>query len=127
MKTSNFTPEQLGASADGALGAVTEAGANGPALVDAWIETGNAAAVQAVAESAQGPARKTARRGMNVLKARGVAVPAAHRKGRLASRSDSSHQAWLLPPDSTGTEALVLAESQPSGSYQACFVFFREG
>ena len=68
---------------------------------------------------------------MNVLKARGVTIPQTVRTSLLATGADSSpaeaRQAWLLPPDSSGTEGLVLAERQPSGSYQACFVFFRHG
>ena len=88
-------------------------------------------AVHAVAELGQGLARKAARRGLNVLKARGVTIPEAPRTGRLVTAPESSpgdaRQAWLLPPDSSGTEGLVLAERQPSGSYQACFVFFRHG
>lgn len=129
-KTSiKFAPEQLGASAERALHYVEQAGDDAPALVSEWINTANAAAVQAVAELGKGSARKSARRGLNVLKARGVAIPEAPRSGRLAAAdqapTDLMRQAWLLPPDSSGTEGLVLAERQPSGSYQACFVFFR--
>lgn len=131
-KTSTqFAPEQLGASAERALHFANQAGAEAPALVSEWIKAGNAAAVHAVAELGQGLARKAARRGLNVLKARGVAIPQTPRTGRLATAADSSpteaRQAWLLPPDSSGTEGLVLAERQASGSYQACFVFFRHG
>lgn len=130
-KTSHFAPEQLDASAERALQFAQQAGADAPALVSEWIKVSNAAAVHAVAELGQGLARKAARRGLNVLKARGVTLPQAPRTGRLAAAADSSpgeaRQAWLLPPDSSGTEGLVLAERQPSGSYQACFVFFRHG
>jgi hypothetical protein len=126
--TNSFAPEQLGASADRALHFIDTAGAEAPSLVEEWIKSSNAAAVQAVAELGQGLARKAARRGLNVLKARGVSIPEAPRTGRLSGTAASSaREAWLLPPDSSGAEGLVLAERQPSGSYQACFVFFREG
>jgi hypothetical protein len=125
--STSFAPEQLGASADRALHFIHLAGADAPLLVEAWIKSSNAAAVQIVAELGQGAARKAARRGLNVLKARGVSVPDAPRTGRVLDTGASAREAWLLPPDSSGTEGIVLAERQPSGSYQACFVFFREG
>jgi hypothetical protein len=129
--SSHFAPEQLDASAERALQFAHQAGPDAPALVSEWIKVANAAAVHAVAELGQGLARKAARRGLNVLKARGVTIPQTPRTSRLATGPDSApgeaRQAWLLPPDSSGTEGLVLAERQPSGSYQACFVFFRHG
>ncbi len=126
--SSSFAPEQLGASAERAIHFVEAAGTDAPSLVAEWISASNAAAVQAVAELGQGLARKAARRGLNVLKARGVAIPEAPRTGRiLTAPAELSREAWLLPPDSTGTEAVILAERQPSGSYQAAFVFFKDG
>lgn len=128
--SSIFSSEQLEASADSALGVVAGAGADAPALVAEWIKANNAAAVQAVAELGDGAARKAARRGLNVLKARGVNIPEPSRKGAAQPASpaaEAARQAWLLPPDSGGTEALVLAERLPSGSYNAAFVYFRDG
>ena len=124
----SFASEQLQASADSAAAVVAAAGPDGPALVEAWIKAANAAAVAAVAEQGEGAARKAARRGLNVLKARGVGVPSAPRTGRLPSASaELLREAWLLPPDASGTLALVLAERQSSGSYNAAFVYFRDG
>jgi hypothetical protein len=128
VSSSTFAPEQLEASADSALGAVAAVGARAPALVAEWINGSNAAAVQVVAELGEGAARKAARRGLNVLKARGVNIPALSRKGRAPSaQADISREAWLLPPDGSGTEAIVLAERQSSGSYHTAFVYFRDG
>jgi hypothetical protein len=124
--SSSFATEQLEASADSALGAVAAAGANGPLLVAEWIRVSNAGAVQAVAELGEGAARKAARRGLSVLKARGVTIPELPRKSRPGS-IEAERVAWLLPPDSTGTEGLVLAERQASGSYNTAFVYFRDG
>jgi hypothetical protein len=130
--STNFVSEQVGASADRALHFVDLAGADAPSLVAEWVKTSNAAAVQAVAELGQGVARKAARRGLSVLKARGVAIPrppSAERPRSTAepALADAGRQAWLLPPDGSGTEGLVLSERQPSGSHHACFVFFRDG
>jgi len=127
QKTSHFAAAELGAGPDQALQFIAQLGERAPLLVEEWIKSGNAAAVQAAAELGQGPARKVARRGLNVLKARGVNIPAAPRTGRIEQDAGAAREAWLLPPDSSGVEGLVLAERQASGSYQACFTFFREG
>jgi hypothetical protein len=124
---SRFAPEQLGASADQALHFITSAGDQAPQLVEAWIKSGNAAAVQTAAELGEGAARKAARRGLNVLRARGVPVPAAPRTARLEPGPSGAREAWLLPPDNTGVVGIALAERQASGSYHVSFVFFRQG
>lgn len=122
-----FTSEQLEASGEAAVSAAQKAGGRAEALVSEWVRTGNAAALAAVAEQGQGAARKAARRGVNVLKSRGANVPSSRRTGRIAvaGTSEAARQAWLLAPDGGGTQAIVLAERQGSGSYQACFVYFR--
>jgi len=136
--SSSFTPEQIGADADRALSLISQAGTGAEALVDEWVRAGNARAVQAVAEQGQGLARKAARRGLSVLKARGVALPSETRTGRIASIGGvsmgsavsapaSAREAWLLAPDGSGALGVVLAERQPGGSYHTCFVFFRDG
>lgn len=131
QNTSRFAPDQLGAGADQALNSLARAGSDAALLVEEWIKAGNAAAVQAAAELGSGPARKTARRGLNVLKSRGVELPAAPRTGKIAGAPSASaaagaREAWLLPPDPNGVVGIVLAERLASGSYQACFVYFRE-
>lgn len=125
--TSHFAPDQIQASADQALRTLEQAGANATRLVEEWVKAGNAAAVQVTAEHGTGAARKSARRGLNVLKSRGVALPPpAPRVGRIGSDVVGPRQAWLLPPDPNGVVGIVLADPLPSGSYQACSVFFRE-
>lgn len=125
--SSSFSTEQLDADAERALAVVEAAGASAPALVAEWLQRSNAAAVQAVAELGDGAARKAARRGLSVLKARGVQLPELPRKGRAPAAVEATRQAWLLPPDSSGVVGLVLAERQSSGSYVAAFVYFRDG
>src|SRR5215831_11714855 len=72
-----FGSELLEVGADRARAAVVDAAERGPDLVDAWVDAKNAAAVAALAADEQAPAlsRKAARRGLNVLKARGIAIP----------------------------------------------------
>lgn len=126
--SSNFASEQLEASADNALQQAAAAGAGAATLVEAWIQRGNAAAVAVLAELGEGAARKAARRGVNVLRARGVPIPSVTRPARapLVASAEAARQAWLLPPDATGTVGIILAERQPSGSFGATFVFFKD-
>ena len=70
-----FDDALLAASGDTALAAVSTAGSGAEALVAAWIKAGNAEAVNEVAERGAGSIRKAARRGINVLKSRGVPIP----------------------------------------------------
>jgi hypothetical protein len=127
--STNNASERLEADADSALALIQAAGADAPALVAEWIKVSNAAAVHAVAELGEGPARKAARRGLNVLKARGVNLPESSRKAPLAGSAspEATRQAWLLPPDGSGVAGLVLAERQVSGSYNTAFVYLRDG
>ncbi len=124
--TSSFAADQISVSKERALEVATGQGEQAPLLVEAWIAAGNAAAVQAVADAGQGTLRKAAKRGLNVLRARGVSVPVAVQKAPPSAAS-AAREAWLLPPDSSGTLGVVLAERQTGGAYQACFVYFRDG
>jgi hypothetical protein len=126
QNTSRFAPDQLGAGADQALSSLAQAGNDAALLVEEWIKAGNAAAVQATAELGTGVARKTARRGLNVLKSRGVDVPSTPRTARIVAPASNLREAWLLAPDPNGVVGIVLAERQVSGSYQACIAYFRE-
>src|SRR4051812_33851445 len=95
---SSFAPEWLAANAARARALVDEAGDRGADLVSAWIACKNAAAVAAIAadDAAPSPARKAARRGVNVLKSRGIAVPAAERAARAsAPETKETYEAWF--------------------------------
>src|ERR1043165_7148475 len=85
--------ELVEANAEGAKSAIAKVGDRSAELVDAWVAAKNAAAVAEFArdESAPGPARKAARRALNVLKARGVAIPERTHVARIAGDSIEGH------------------------------------
>jgi len=117
-----------GASAERAVRALEQAGSRSVELVDEWLRRGNAAAIAEAAEHAQGAARKAARRAINVLKSRGIAIP--ERTGRVASltgpRADEIKEAWMLAPDSSGTLLVVLTARAPASRYRAAFVVLND-
>ncbi len=116
--------EELEASRETALDVLERAGAHGLGLIEAWIRRGNAAAVAEVAERGSGAARKAARRGLNVLRARGVAIPEAPHVATLSSaKPEETLEAWLLAPDATGSIMLVIAAHAPSSRYRAVLVY----
>lgn len=127
MARSQFTSAELEATATAAFDLTQRSDTDAPALIAAWVKAENAAAVQSVAERAEGPVRKAARRGLSVLKSRGVALPASERTARVGAAEEPTRKAWILPPDGAGVQAAVLCAREPSGSYQSCFVFFRAG
>jgi len=111
-----FDAATLSADWDGAADAVAKAGDRALALVDAWVASKNAAAVAAIAESesAPSPVRKAARRALNVLKSRGVAIPDRPRVVRLAAQAPETVEAWYWAPDAAGT-AMVTIVAQAAG------------
>lgn len=123
--TPSFESKELHASAEAALAAVQAAGARAPALIEAWVKAGNAAAIAVVAETGSGAARKAARRGINVLRSRGVKLDSAPRVVFVGAdpMPEQLTEAWLIPPDSSGTLAIVLA-SRPSITRRAESAFF---
>jgi hypothetical protein len=129
MNNVSFSTEQLQASAEDAPNIAAAAGAAAESLISEWVKGANAAAIDAVAQRGEGQARKAARRGLSVLKARGVSIPQATRTGTIASAAAAPAEsyAWLLPPDVQGNESLVLARPESNGRYRASFVFFNDG
>jgi hypothetical protein len=121
MTNTDFTADVLNASATDAL-TVLAATARPETLIDAWVNAANAAAVQEIAECGAGSARKAARRALNVLKARGVKVPAPLRRVKLAETADAPLSAWLLPPDGAGFLLLAVTRPLPGGACRAVIV-----
>src|SRR5258706_6672846 len=127
--TASFDPTLLAAGAADAADAVAKAGERAAFLVDAWVEAKNAVAVAAVAndESVKGPARKAARRGLNVLKARGVRLPERTHVARTMGDDVEGYEAWLVPPDASGTSILIIAGRRQSGRYRMAQFVVRDG
>lgn len=126
-KSSSFDASLLETGAADALSAVDKAGELAVQLVEAWIKAGNAAAVSEVAERGSGAARKTARRGLNVLKSRGIPIPERSRVTNLVQRAEEVHEAWLLAPDSMGSILLTISARTPTSRARAAFVYLNDG
>ena len=122
--SSSFDAKALTAGADTALGALTGAGDRSEALVEAWVKAGNVAAVAVAADHAPGKARKAARRGLNVLKSRGVKAPAATRVVSVAGdKGAETLEGWLLAPDTNGVTLFAIAARSPASRYRVVFAF----
>ena len=124
-----FEPKYLAATGDNALELLEEVGDKGPALIDAWIRESNALAVNAVAwaEDAPALARKTARRGLNVLKARGVPIPDRTKRGPVVTDDTSSAcEAWFLAPDQSGVSVFTIGTRAAGHNYDIVDVQLHE-
>jgi hypothetical protein len=124
----SFAANLISVGEDGAMKAVVSAGAKAAELVEAWVAAKNAAAVAAVArdDGAPAPARKAARRGINVLKARGVAVPERNHVVHVAAKETEQVQAWFLPPDASGATVVIVGAHAPTGRYRIAQVVLRD-
>lgn len=117
----------LSASANDALAALTRAGEQSVSLVEAWVKAGNAAAVGVASERATGAARKAARRGLNVLKARGVSVPSERHVASVSGEKAAEiEEALLLAPDSSGSVCLVITSRSPTSKAHSVFVYLHD-
>lgn len=122
--SSGVTQEVLSATAETALDVLSRSPDDGIQLVDAWVKTNNAAAVQEIAERGEGKARKAARRGLNVLKSRGVVIPP---RRKLAQASETIKlEASMLPPDGAGISLFVIQKTHPGGRCEACFAYLSD-
>jgi hypothetical protein len=117
----------LAADAQSALPALVSAGEAALDLIDGWLERGNAAAVQAAALHGAGPAKKAARRALNVLKSRGISIPVVNRKATLTRAEPKLTKAWMLSPDAAGIRLIAFSKAGAGGSCQACMIFLRDG
>ena len=122
-----FAAADLSASAEQAQAALERAGEQSCALVEAWIKAGNAGAVNVAAERGLGPARKAARRGLNVLKARGVSVPSERHVASVGGeKSPEIEEALMLAPDSGGSVCLVLTSRSATSRAHSVFVYLHD-
>lgn len=124
---SSFDAKLLSSSAADALSSLGQAGAKAPELVEAWVKAGNAAAVAEAAERAEGAARKTARRGLNVLKARGIAIPEQARVSAVSGeKAPEQTEAFLLAPDSLGNVLIAVATRSLTSRGKVAFVYLND-
>jgi hypothetical protein len=124
----SFAANVVDVGEDGAMKAVISAGERAAELVEAWVTAKNAAAVAAIArdDGSPAPARKAARRALNVLKARGIAIPEPNRIGRIADDGAEQIQAWFLAPDATGAAVFIVGAHAPTGRYRVAQVVVRD-
>ena len=124
---SDFDAKLLSTTAADALSSLSKVGPKAPQLVEAWVKSGNAAAVSEAAERGDGAGRKAARRGLNVLKARGVAMPEQLRVSAVAgAKSAEQTEAFLLSPDSLGNVLLAITTRSPTTRGKVVFVYLND-
>jgi hypothetical protein len=119
----------LTATGDTARAALDAAGEAAEGLVKAWLDAANTAALGSVAALATAPGklRKAARRALNVLRARGVAVPEAEPKPAPRSvEPPEPPSASFIPPDSSGTAFYSISQRLPGGRYRVADVMVRD-
>lgn len=87
------------------------------ALVQAWVAHRNAAAIAAIAgrEDAPATARKAARRAINVLKSRGVAIPDRPAVVAAIGKPSFTLEARALFPDGRGAQIWWIAKIATTG------------
>ncbi len=119
----------LTADIDSAAPIIAEAAAAGEALINAWLDGSNTAAIARVAtmDDVSGKVRKAARRALQVLKSRGVEIP----KIELPSDQAEEQQpepcvASFVPADASGVCFLSVSQRQPGGRYQVADVMMSE-
>ncbi len=124
---SDFDAKLLGASAADALASLAQVGDRASKLVEAWVKSGNAAAVAVVADRGEGAARKAARRGVNVLKSRGVSLPEAGRTSQLSGEKPAEQtEAFLLAPDSQGNVLIAITTRSLTSRGKVAFVYLND-
>ncbi len=123
----NIDAALVSVSAEGALDAVEQAGDQAAQLIAEWIKQKNAGAVQEVAERGTGKSRKAARRGVNVLKSRGVEMPERrHVATVVGDHAEETFEAYMLAPDTAGNVLLVVTARAPASRIRSVFVFLND-
>lgn len=113
-----FDDATLDAGYEQALDAVTRTPeAKREALVQAWIARRNAAAIVAIAQADAAPsgARKAARRAINVLKSRGVAIPERPNVVATLPKASHTYEARAMFPDGRGAQIWWIAKISSTG------------
>lgn len=131
VESSAFSAELLKATGEQALEAVHKVGADEQAdLVEAWVAAGNIDAVARVAneDEAPAPARKAARRGLNVLKSRGIRVPEASTKAKpFATKTETIVEGRFIPTDGSGNATLAIFSRTTGKDPRLAEVLYNDG
>jgi hypothetical protein len=121
---SAFDAATIAAQGDAALAALTQAGDRAEALIDAWVTSANAGAVALASERAEGKARKSARRALNILKSRGITPPELPRVASVSGKKEEeTFEGYLVAPDGNGVSLVVVAARTPTSRYRALLAF----
>ncbi|NUO48642.1 MAG: hypothetical protein HOV80_07280, partial [Polyangiaceae bacterium] len=123
-------PKWVGANADDAVSILKGAGPAAEALVDAWLNANNVAAIAVTGQSEElsGAGRKASRRALGVLKARGVALP--ERKAETAAARPGEEEvteATFSSADGRGTTSITIARRKGGERAHIAEVIMREG
>lgn len=123
-----FPPAALETDAANARAAIDAAGQAAPKLIEAWVAGRNAAAVAAIAadETAPAAARKAAKRALQVLRSRGVSIPARPRAALAIAPAKPVVEAWYWGPDPTGTSLFTFAAHEPAGRFEVKSIVVRD-
>ncbi len=125
--TTGLETKLLEATADTALEALDQAGPKAADLIQVWVKLGNAAAIAETAEAGTGALRKAARRGLNVLKSRGIAIPARTHVAQVGTPQDVKvDEAYMLAPDTTGSSLFVFSQRTATSRCRAAFVIIND-
>ncbi len=114
-----FADGELDVAADAAVAAIAKLPeAQQESLVLAWVAHRNAAAVDAVARDDRGPAkaRKAAKRGLGVLKARGVAIPERESVTAAIPKPTFTIEARMIFPDGQGAQLWWITRVSSTGA-----------
>ena len=126
-RESQFDTALIDALPDDALNAIAKAGNSATQLIEVWVARSNAGAVAVAAEQGSGQVRKAARRGLNILKSRGVAIPPRNRVATVAQiRTVPTIRAWVMPPDASGGIVIILAAQTPTRRCRTAFVYLHD-
>ncbi len=125
-------PQWIAATADNAVSILKSAGPAAEALVDAWLNANNVAAVAAAGQSEDlsGPGRKASRRALGVLKARGVALPERSKtEASTAARPGEEEviEATFSSADGRGTTSITISRRKGGERAHIAEVIMREG
>ncbi len=125
----SFDPQTLAAPGSDAPSVLARESTRAVELVEAWIAAKNADAVVAIVEHEKAAplARKAARRGIQVLKSRGVPIPERSHVARLTVEETLLVEAWAVSPDASGSMLLVIASHTPTSRYRMAQVVVQPG